>query len=69
MFAFEHDNPMIDTTLNLTKENNFVEIEVEIVISYQNHNRQIVRQLLHCYHVTEDEPTNENPHDIQITKF
>jgi hypothetical protein len=25
--------------------------------------------LLHCYHVAEDDPTEENPHDIQITKF
>jgi hypothetical protein len=24
--------------------------------------------LLHCYHVTEDDPAKENPHDIQITE-
>jgi hypothetical protein len=58
----------MDTTLKLIKENIFEETEVGIITSYQNQNRQIVRQLLHCYHVTEDDPTEENPRDIQITK-
>jgi len=33
-FAFEHDNPKMDTTLKLVKERIFEEPGVEIVISY-----------------------------------
>jgi hypothetical protein len=33
-FLFEHENPMVDTTLKLVKERIFEEPEVEIVISY-----------------------------------
>jgi hypothetical protein len=67
-FAFEHENPEIDTTLKLIKERIFEEPEVEIVTTYHNQNRQTVRQLLHCYHIAEDDPTEENPCDIQITE-
>ena len=35
-FAFEHENPMIDTKLKLIKENIFEELEVEIVKTYEN---------------------------------
>jgi hypothetical protein len=33
-FAFEHENPMVDTTLKLVKERIFKEPEVEIVTNY-----------------------------------
>jgi hypothetical protein len=37
------------------------------VTAYQNQKRQTVRQLLPCYHVTEEEdPTEDNPRDINI---
>jgi hypothetical protein len=64
-FAFEHENPEIDTTLKLVRDRIFEEPEVEIVTTYQNQKRQTVRQLLHCYHVAEDDPTEENPCNIQ----
>jgi hypothetical protein len=57
----------IDTTLKVVRDRIFEEPEVEIVTTYQNQKRQTVRQLLHCYHVAEEEdPTEENPHNIQI---
>jgi hypothetical protein len=51
---------MIDATLKLIKENIFQELEVEIETSYHNHNRKIIRQLLHYYHVAEDDRTEQN---------
>jgi hypothetical protein len=47
---------VIDATLKLIKENIFEELEVEIVTTYQIQDRQIDRQLVHCYHVAEDDP-------------
>ena len=67
-FAFEHENPEIDTTLKLIKVRIFEEPEVEILIDYQNLNWKTIRQLLHYYHVAKDDPIEENPHDIQITQ-
>jgi hypothetical protein len=60
-FSFEHENPMVDTTLKVVRDRIFEEPEFEIVTTYQNQNRQTVRQLLHCYHVAEEDPTEENP--------
>jgi hypothetical protein len=37
-FLFEHENPMIATTMKLIKEKTFEEPEVETVTSYQNQN-------------------------------
>jgi hypothetical protein len=42
-FAFEHENPMMDATLKLIRENIFEEPKVSIVTYYQNQNRKIVR--------------------------
>jgi hypothetical protein len=44
----------------------FEELEVEIVIDYHNQKRQTIRKLLHHYQVTEEDPTEENPCNIQI---
>jgi hypothetical protein len=45
----------------------FEELEFEIVLAYQKQARQIVKQLLHCYHVVEEEdPTKDNLRNIQI---
>ena len=57
---------MIDAAMELIKDNIFEEPKVEIVISYQNHNRQTMRQLLHCYHIVEDDLAEEDMCDIQI---
>jgi hypothetical protein len=63
-FSFEHENPVIDVALKLIKENIFEEPKFVIVLAYHNQNRQTFRQFLHCYHVTEDDPAEENPRDI-----
>jgi hypothetical protein len=67
-FAFEHENPEIDTTLKLVRDRIFEELEVDIVTAYRNQKRQIVRQSLHCYYVVEDDRAEENPRDIKITE-
>jgi hypothetical protein len=54
-FSFEHENPEIDTEMKLIKERIVEEPEVEIVTYYHNKNHQKIRQLLHCYHVPEDD--------------
>jgi hypothetical protein len=45
------------------------EPEVELIIEYQQQNRQIVKELLSCYHVKEEAPDEDDPHNIQITKI
>jgi hypothetical protein len=66
-FSFENESPEIDKTLKVVRDQIFEEREFEIIQTYQNHTRQIVRQLLHCYHVTEEEyPVEENSCNIQI---
>jgi hypothetical protein len=35
-FAFEHENPMLDETMNLIKENIYEELQVEILTTYWN---------------------------------
>jgi hypothetical protein len=58
-FSFEHESPKIDTTLKVVRDMIFKEPEAKIVTTYQT--RQMVQQLLHYYHVTEEEdPTKEN---------
>jgi hypothetical protein len=38
-FAFEHENPLVDTKLKLVRDRIFEEPKFEIVTAYQNHNR------------------------------
>jgi hypothetical protein len=52
----------------LVREKIFEEPEFEIITSYHNHKRHTVIQLLHCYHVIEDDPGEENPCNIKITE-
>ena len=63
-FTFEHENKEIDTTLKLVRDRIFEEIEVQIVTTYHNQKRHKVRQLLHCYHIAEEDPVEENTHNI-----
>jgi hypothetical protein len=42
------------------------ESEVELITEEQQRNRQIVKELLSCYHVHEDTPEEDNPRNIQI---
>jgi hypothetical protein len=45
------------------------EPEVQIVIEYQQKNRQGVKELLSCYHVEEEAPDEDDPHNIQIKEI
>jgi hypothetical protein len=66
-FSFEHENPNIDATLKRIRGVIFIkELELELVIEEQQRNRQTVKELLSCYHVHEDAPEEDNPHDTQI---
>ena len=66
-FSFEHDNPNIDTALKWIRGVIFIiELEIEFITEEQQRNRQIVKELLSCYHVQEEAPDEENPCDIQI---
>ena len=44
------------------------EIEVELMTEYQQQNRQIVKELLSCYHVQEEAPDEHDPCNIHITE-
>jgi hypothetical protein len=69
-FSFEHENPNIDSTLKLIRGVIFFyEPEVEIIIEYQQQNRQTVKELLSCYHVEEEAPDEDDPCNIQITEI
>jgi hypothetical protein len=37
-----------------------------LIIEEQQRNKQIVKDLLACYHVQEEAPNEDDPHDIQI---
>jgi hypothetical protein len=67
--SFEHENPNIDSPLKKIISVIFIdEPEVEIVIEYQQKNRQAIKELLSFYHVEEEAPNEEDPHNIQITE-
>jgi hypothetical protein len=51
-FSFEHENPNIDLALQMIWGMIFIdEPEIEIMTEYQQQNKQIVKELLSCYHV------------------
>jgi hypothetical protein len=53
----------MDITLKVVRDMVFEESEVDIVTRYKK--KQTVRQLLHCYHVAEEEElVEENPQNI-----
>lgn len=63
--SFQYGSPKIDTSLKVVREKIFEEPEVDVVWEYQK--KQTVGQLLHFYHVTEEEdPVEENPWNIHI---
>jgi hypothetical protein len=64
-FSFEHENPMIDSSMKLIHGIIFFEErEVEIIIEYQQQNRQTIKELLSCYHVAKETLEEEDPHNI-----
>jgi hypothetical protein len=40
------------------------ELEIEIMTEYQQQNKQIVKELLSCYHVEEEAPDEDDPCNI-----
>ena len=53
--------------MKVVRDRIFEEPEVDIVTDYHNPKKHTARQLLHYYHVTEEEdPTEENQRNIQI---
>jgi hypothetical protein len=69
-FSFEHENPNIDSTLKQIRGVIFIkEPQVELITEYQQQNRQIVKELLSCDHVHEEELDEYDPHNIQITEI
>jgi hypothetical protein len=69
-FSFEHENPNIDSTLKQIRGVIFIdEPEVELMTEYQQQNRQTVKELLSCYHVEEEAPDEDDPHNIHITEI
>jgi hypothetical protein len=68
-FAFEHENPNIDATLKKIRGVIFIkEMEVEMIIEDQQQKKQTVKEILSCYHLQEEAPDEDDPHDIQIAK-
>jgi hypothetical protein len=69
MVTFEHENPKIYSTLKQIRGVIFIdEPEVELMTKYQQQNKQIVKKLFSCYHVEEEAPDEDDPHNIHITK-
>jgi hypothetical protein len=68
--SFEYENPNIDSTLKHKRGVIFInELEVEIITEYQRKNRKKVKELLSCYHVEEEAPYEDDPHNIQIIEI
>jgi hypothetical protein len=64
-FSFEHENPKIDLALKKIREMIFIdEPDLEIMKEYQQRNRQIVKELLSCYHVEEEALDEDDPRNI-----
>jgi hypothetical protein len=69
-FSFEHENPNMDLTLNKIRGVILIdEPKVEIMTDYQQQNKHIFKELLSCYHVEEEAPYEDNPHNIKIIEI
>jgi hypothetical protein len=66
MFSIKHENPNIDASLKHIRVIFVKEPEVELIIEEQQWNKQIVKELLSCYHVKEEAADEDNSCDIQI---
>jgi hypothetical protein len=57
----------MDSTLKQIRGEIFIqEPEVELITNYQQQNRQTMKELLSCYHVQEEAPDEDEPHNIKI---
>jgi hypothetical protein len=64
-FSFEHENPNIDATLKHIRGVIFIkEPKIELITKEKQRNKQIVKELLSCYHVKEENLNEDDPHDI-----
>jgi hypothetical protein len=67
--SFKHEKPNIYSTLKQIKGAIFIrEPEVELMIEYQQQKKQTVKELLSWYHVQEEAPNEDDPHNIHITE-
>jgi hypothetical protein len=68
-FSFKHENPNIDVVLKKIRGVIFIkETKVEMITEEQQQNKQTVKELLSCFHVQEEAPYEDDPHDIQIVE-
>jgi hypothetical protein len=66
-FSFEHENPNIYVVFKHIRGVIFIkEQEVELIKEEQQWNKQTVKELFSCYHVLEEAPDEDDPHDIHI---
>jgi hypothetical protein len=66
-FSFEHENPKIDATLKQIRGVILIqEPEVELITEKQKWNKQIMKELLSCYHVQEEVTYKHDSRNIQI---
>jgi hypothetical protein len=64
-FSFEHENPNIDASIKKIRGVIFIkESKGELITEEQQWNRQIVKELLPCYHVQEEAPDEDDLRDI-----
>jgi hypothetical protein len=57
----------MDSTLKQIRGEIFIqEPEVELITNYQQQNKQTMKELLSCYHVQEEAPDEDEPHNIKI---
>jgi hypothetical protein len=62
-------NPKIDSTLKKIIGVIFIdEPEVELMTEYQQQSMKTIKELLSCYHVEEEAPKEDDPHNIHITE-
>jgi hypothetical protein len=67
-FSFQHENPNMDSSLKQIRGVIFInEPYIKLIIEYQQQNKKKVKELLSCYHVHEEAPYKDGPHNIQNT--
>jgi hypothetical protein len=69
-FSFENNNPLIDSTLQVLKNNIFSSEDLLGSIPLYSAPRVTVtvEEVLHCYNVTEESQDEEDPRNLQISE-
>jgi hypothetical protein len=69
-FSFEHENPNMHLSLKKIRGEIFLqEPKVELIIEYQQHNRQTMKELVSCYHVQEESLDEHDSRNIKIIEI